>query len=306
MIIKKIRAILFLILLISNSSLHAARILIFSDIHGDVDYFRKVISHMKATKPTHIIANGDFVSFDVNWDLLNIFNLIQVLKKRTGIPPENLFILPGNWEHTLNIRPMEINQKLRSFGKLVSTKYHRNGFINIREGKKIFRIWVGHFPQFIIPSQAIPPERFLYSLLDNQAHILVTMNRRTPIPLNADLVIFSHTHIRASFFDKNTGTLVINPGGLDLERKSPQEICSFALFDTSGIGKVSFYNANNGSLIAQYPLRDPNKIYKHLHYDTSTWKTADNNKGNIGRIYKFLKYYYEELPRERTIIKWNP
>lgn len=303
--IKKYLKIIFFFYLISIYPLHAARVIIFSDIHGDIPILVQSLNFMMAHKPTHLLANGDFVKFEQEKDLTGVFQKISEIAIKAKIPQENIFITPGNWEHTLWLSPEKVNNMLKAYGTLASPFYDKNGTVTISEGNIKNNIWVGHYPQFIIPAKAIPPEIFLYNFFDNQAHLLVTMDRKNPIPPDANLVVFSHTHVRAVFYDKKTKTLIINPGGLDKIRKSPEEICSFALYDTQK-NTVSFFDANNGNQIGPaYPVKDQKNQFLDLHKDLSDWNIANNGKGNLERIKKFLSVASEKRnDDERVKIKW--
>jgi predicted phosphodiesterase len=286
--------------------LHAARVIIFSDIHGDIPYLTQTLTYMMAQKPTHLLANGDFVKFEQEKDLLGVFQKISEAAIQSKIPKENIFITPGNWEHTLWLSPEKVNNMLKAYGTLASPSYDKNGTVTISEGKIKNTLWVGHYPQFIIPAKAIPPEIFLYNFFDNQAHLLVTMDRKNPIPPETSLVVFSHTHVRAVFYDKKTKTLIINPGGLDKIRKSPEEICSYALYDTKK-NTVTFFDANNGNQIGpNYPVKDQKNQFNDLHMDISDWNNANNGKGNLERIKRFLGVASEKRMNddERVRIKW--
>jgi hypothetical protein len=162
--------------------LHAARLIIFSDIHVDIPYLDHTLKFMMTHKPTHLLANGDFMKFEQEKDLTGVFQKITESAIKANIPKEKIFITPGNWEHTLWLSPEKMNNMLKAYGTLASPSYDKNGTVTISEGNIKNNIWVGHYPQFIIPTKAIPPEIFLYNFFDNQAHLLVTMDRKNPVP----------------------------------------------------------------------------------------------------------------------------
>lgn len=195
-----------------------ARIGIYGCLHGDENMAIKVANAMKSFGATHLIGNGDFGS-------LNLDSILQSMAKLTGIAKDNTYLMPGNWDYeTLR---KNIDSVFSPYGHLIAPDYSESGVIEIA-GKKIK---VAHFPQQPVPKEFLPPDNFLYTYYKGQAHTIATMARRQPIPKDIDLNVYGHTHIRAHFYDINTGKLTINAGGLT-DRKLDTERRSFAIYDT--------------------------------------------------------------------------
>lgn len=195
-----------------------ARIGIYGCLHGDENMAIKVANAMKSFGATHLIGNGDFGS-------LNLDNILRSMAKITGIAKDNTYLMPGNWDYETLRKDM--GSVFSPYGHLIAPNYSESGVIEIA-GKKIK---VAHFPQQPIPKGFLPPDNFLYTYYNGQAHTIATMARRQPIPKDIDLNVYGHTHVRARFYDINTGKLTINAGGLT-DRKLDTEKRSFAIYDT--------------------------------------------------------------------------
>lgn len=51
---------------------------------------------MKEEGVTDIIVTGDLIEWGGKQDLIR---MLQMIPQRTGVPPKNTYLMPGNWEH---------------------------------------------------------------------------------------------------------------------------------------------------------------------------------------------------------------
>jgi predicted phosphodiesterase len=334
------------IFILSINIAYASRVFIFSDVHGDVNFFNNVINLITKDKRVgqiqYVIANGDFLSEGKMNQLQGIFN---ILKQNLRVQPQNIFVAPGNWDSTLTgMSPKTALNYFRSQRMKVVHDFTSNQYKNVLRFNKFneesmytysgvikidgINIMVGHFPQFIIPAEALPQEGFLYTFYKNQGHLLLTMNRKIAIPSGINLVLFSHTHIRTIFYGKNgaRGTnkvLVVNSGGLDAFRKNYWETNSFAILDTRkrAVEIFEIQKLQNGTAqilkITSYPLRRSGNtlpLYDILDwriaYETPYFKklmaspqvnaphliNSNRRKGGIDKFVNYFKNYEKSNP----------
>lgn len=253
---------LLLFLLLYGSSVQAGKVGIFGCPHGDKDILKNVLSEMKNLGVTSVIGNGDFVHFG---NLQHLEEMVGLIPEMTSLPKENVFLMPGNWEHETGMKASQANDILKKYGEIITEEYYGSGVVKI-DGKTIK---VAHFPQQPIPGYFLAPSKFSTVYFYGQAHLLLTMLKKEKME-GADLKVFGHTHIRADFYDQESGKLIINAGGLDRKRKKEDEIMSFAIYDTDQ-ATVQFYAAETGKPLGNaIPVIKPEES-QEMSYDTNDY-----------------------------------
>lgn len=224
---------------------------IFGDIHGNIDGARVALEQMAQRKITHLIGTGDFIEYGGAEELEAVLSIISEI---TGVQRDNIYLMPGNWEHTQifpedgynnlevqaaveandDARAHEIfkkksigraNKILKKYGHLIADDCYSYGVIEIA-GK---RIMVSHYPQHSIPKKLLPPEEYLMRN-GGRAMILDTMDKNIYSPENVDFEIIAHTHVAGSYMDPKAKKCVINPGVIDPRRKRSSELQAFAVY----------------------------------------------------------------------------
>lgn len=219
---------------------------IFGDLHEKNELGLNLFDQFKKYGVTHVIGLGDFILFG---GIPALEQILSPISSRSGVPKENIFLLPGNWEQTLN-DPTHVNQVLRTYGNLVTNVYHQSGVINI-QGE---RILASHFPQHGLPEALKPPAKFIRSI-EGQVTLVETFQReKYPAP-DIAFELFSHTHIGGIYFDQASGKWVMNPGVMD-ERKDSREPKAYILyFQKRKI--IRFMNVETDKVLLDVSLQDP-------------------------------------------------
>jgi predicted phosphodiesterase len=222
---------------------------IFGDIHEDFVAEERMLAEVKNAHATHLIGMGDFIGFG---GLSKLEEALSRLTEQTGIPRENIYLCPGNWELTLN-DPEAVDKILEKYGRVFTPKYDQVGLIEI-DGKKIR---AGHFPQHLVPDVLLPPKASIHPI-KGQITLLDTLARNSDPDSSIDLEIFAHTHVGGIYFDETTKVWSLNPGDLESVRKRKTEPQAFALWSPSQ-SVVRFVNMSSGETIRRVDLRDPNE-----------------------------------------------
>ncbi|MBU0744055.1 MAG: metallophosphoesterase family protein [Gammaproteobacteria bacterium] len=224
---------------------------VFGDTHGNIGGAKRALEQMKERGVTHIIGTGDFIH---EGGVKELESMLDMITKITGVTKDNLYLMPGNWEHNELLfdvaeNDAEVNAAIdagdfdsalkilhhksakaankifEKYGHLISAYYDEYGIVEI-DGK-IIR--VSHLPQHPIPENLLPPKEHIKKI-HGQFTVLDTMERNTYPATSVDFEIFAHTHIAGSYKDSESKKYVINPGVIDPIRKSPSEICAFAIY----------------------------------------------------------------------------
>ncbi len=221
---------------------------IFGDLHGDQRIAESVLLQMKQHGVTHIIGTGDFIRFEGPSLLKDILSKITPL---TGIPKQNIFLFPGNWEHETGFAADDMNRIMSKFGNLVFENYDGFGFVNV-QGEKIM---VSHFPQHKVPDEFLPPPEFR-KRMEGQAYVMDTIERGILPPGDVVFEIFAHTHIGGAFWDWSSGKLVVNAGVLDFKTKGPTEPRAYAIYFQDK-NEIAFNDADRKTELARISVLTP-------------------------------------------------
>ncbi len=224
---------------------------IFGDLHEEFEIKPLLFQRIRSAGATHIIGMGDFIL----WKGIPALHLaLHDLTEKTNVPKSNVFLLPGNWEQTLN-DPSQVNAVLSSYGHLVTPKYDQTGSISING----HRVRAGHFPQHSLPEILMPPPNFVRSI-SGQITIVETMARDNfPSSKDFELEIFSHTHVGGIYFDPRSGVWAVNPGVLEGQRKRSNEPKAFALWYVES-GTILFVSVENGEILRKVETRSSTEL----------------------------------------------
>lgn len=213
---------------------------IVGDIHENLIAEEAILKEFRSRHVTHIIGTGDFI----NWG--GPTALTEVLKKFsliTSISRENIFLMPGNWEHETGFDPAEMNKILANYGNLVYEKCDGYGYVNIG-GQKIM---VSHFPQHLLPDTMLPPREF-QTCQPGKACLLETLTRGLYPSADTEFEIFGHTHRFGSYIDATSHKVVINVGTLHPTKKVLSEPSGYAIYSPDE-HRIQMYDAESGSLV---------------------------------------------------------
>lgn len=222
-----------------NISGNEAVVALFGDVHENFEAEEKALIFMREHGVTHVIGLGDFILYGKSPALKKaVKRIAEVLQ----IPRDQIFLFPGNWEHTQNDVP-DSNAILDEYGRRIVDKYDSVGEIAI--GNDL--IWAGHFPQHKLPEEMLPPSETIKPIM-GQITIIETIERNHFPPRHVVFEVFAHTHVGGAYYDSARELWIINPGDVEKKRKRPEEPQAFAIWSQHS-GKIEFINISNGKTI---------------------------------------------------------
>ena len=221
------------------------KIVVFSDIHGNLEAFKKFLKDISAIKVDFYIFCGDIFGYYYNQN-----EIINILKKMN-----NLFYVIGNHDKMF----LDLLDKKVSLKKIVEKygKSYEMSLINIDHNNIEFLRSMPENIEIVIDNKKI---YVCHGTIEDNINGRLYPDNNILIPdtLKVDYIIYGHTHYRMN--KQISGTKIINPGSLGQPRDGFNN--SYLIIDTerdTEVFRTIDYSKNK--LLNQINNFDPHNRY---------------------------------------------
>lgn len=241
--INSLAIVYFIIILITP--LYAARIAYITDVHEDIEGLKNTLSQFKKQGITHIVGLGDYVDASLNETASKdpaqrLDELLSLIGPLSGVPKENVYLLPGNHEHSIGSEAfVAIAQKYSTDPQF--TALHKGRLITI-DGTTFHTSHIPFVPvgQHILPS----PEKIDYLTRTK-------MGRLEELPPEADFGVFGHVHQTGIDYD-SSGKALISAGVITGSHQEYKDFRTYSIVDTK-TRSIEFFK-EDAQLLKTLPL----------------------------------------------------